>query len=158
SYLGSFFTYLVLKIDILMVNHYLGSSQAGYYSIAVNMADLLCTFPFVVATLLFPALSAQSAPGHKLRLTGQVSLFVGVALTLLIGLSASTSAPLIRFIFGNAYAPAIPAFLWLLPGVLFLGIHSVVVQFLKSVGYPKGIVVVWAACTLINVIANAVII
>ena len=54
SYVGCFFVYLVLKIDLLMVKHLLGFEEVGYYSVATNMADLVYIFPTIVASLLFP--------------------------------------------------------------------------------------------------------
>ena len=36
-----------------MVQRYLGAEQAGYYSMAVVLADMLYVLPTVVGTLLF---------------------------------------------------------------------------------------------------------
>ena len=46
------------------------------------------------------------------------------------------------------------AFMFLMPGMLFLGINTVAVQFLNSIGYPKVVVIIWGLCSLGNILAN----
>src|SRR5260370_7484542 len=53
-----FFGFLVLRIDLLMVKHMLGATEAGYYSISQVVAENTMMFPVVLGSLLFPKLSA----------------------------------------------------------------------------------------------------
>jgi O-antigen/teichoic acid export membrane protein len=57
-------------------------------------------------------------------------------------------------LFGAAFMPAASAFVWLLPGIFFLALETVSVQFLNSIGYPKIVIGAWVAATLLNVGLN----
>ncbi|PYX67132.1 MAG: hypothetical protein DMG74_01335 [Acidobacteria bacterium] len=59
AYLAASFCFLVLRADLLMVQHMLGPEQAGYYSIASTMADYASVLATVIGTILFPKLPAS---------------------------------------------------------------------------------------------------
>ena len=151
AYLTALFCFLVLRADLFMVQHMLGMEQAGYYSVASSMADYISVIAVVIGTILFPKLSAMKDTKEKLRLTQKTAwATVGILLPLLLGASL-LARPAVHLLFGAAFLPAALAFVLLMPGMLFLGINSVAVQFLNSIGYPKSIVVVWGLCCVFNI-------
>ena len=154
AYLAALFAFLVLRADLFMVQHILGALQAGYYSIAGSMADYVSLLSVVVGTILFPKLSAMTEIKAKLRLTRQaVWGTIGLLLPMLAAASL-LAKPAIRVLFGSAFFPAALPFLLLMPGMLFLGINTVAVQFLNSIGYPSSVVVIWALCAFLNIGLN----
>ncbi len=151
AYLAALFAFLVLRADLFMVQHMLGVEQAGYYSVASSMADYVSVAAVVIGTILFPRLSAMKDVEAKLRLTRKTAwVTAGVLLPVLV-ISSLVARPAVHFLFGAAFLPAALAFVLLMPGMLFLGINSVVVQFLNSIGYPKTVVVVWGLCCVFNI-------
>jgi O-antigen/teichoic acid export membrane protein len=154
AYLASFFAFLVLRLDLLMVRYMLGAEQAGYYSIAANLADCVLLLPTAVAMILFPKLSAMLVPAHKLRFTGKVAFGSGALLLLLDALTGILAKPVIHSMFGTPFLPAVGAFILLLPGVFFLGIQTIIVQFLNSMGFPLSVVIAWLFSCLLNVGMN----
>ena len=74
--------------------------------------------------------------------------------TPLLLLSALLAPWAVHLLFGKAFAPSVPAYLWLVPGLLFLSIHTVSVQFLNSIGYPMSVVWIWTGCALLKIGAN----
>lgn len=154
AYLAAFFAFLVLRVDLLMVKYMLGAEQAGYYSIAVTMADMICLLPVVIGTILFPRLSAMSDMDDKLTFSKKTAVVIGVILVIIAGIAASLSGPIVRLLFGDIFAPAVPAFVWLMPGIVFLGIQVVAVQFLNSIGIPKAVVFIWGFSSVFNIILN----
>jgi len=69
--------------------------------------------------------------------------------------SASLLAkPIIPLLYGRAFLPAVPAFQCLLPGIFFLGIEVVLVQFINSMGFPMHVVYIWGFSTLLNIGMN----
>jgi O-antigen/teichoic acid export membrane protein len=60
----------------------------------------------------------------------------------------------IVLLFGSAFAPSATPVLFLLPGILFLGIETVLVQYLNSCGFPFSVVVLWIGSTVLNIGAN----
>ena len=67
SYFTSLCAYLMLRIDVLMVQYMRGPEQVGYYSVAVSMADLLYMVPSTIGVLLFPRLSAMPSRAEQWR-------------------------------------------------------------------------------------------
>jgi O-antigen/teichoic acid export membrane protein len=156
AYFVCLFGFMVLKSDILLIKHFVGVEDAGYYSVATAVSGYLATLPIVVAAILFPTLSAMTDVEERLRMAKRAAMGTGALLGLLL-LFASFSAKLIvRVLFGKAFLPAATAFIWLAPGALFLGVEAVIVQFLNSFGYPKSIVGVWFAVVVLNVGANLI--
>ncbi len=156
SYLACLFAYLVVRFDLLMVQRMLGMRQAGYYSIAASMADLVYLLPSVIGTILFPKLVARATRAEKWRLTAGVS---GLVLVLMIGVSgfaAILARPLIRLLFGADFLPAAPAFVLLAIAMIFYGVNNIVSNYLAALSFPWFSVVVWIAACALNVGLNLV--
>lgn len=151
AYLLMTFGFLVLRADLFMVQRMLGAEQAGYYSIASTMADYVTVIATVIGTLLFPKLSALTDLHEKLHLTRKATIGTFLVLVPFLALAAVLARPVVRILFGTAFLPAALCFVLLLPGMLFLGIHSVAVQFLNSIGYPLSVVVIWGLSCLLNI-------
>jgi stage V sporulation protein B len=64
--------------------------------------------------------------------------------------------PAVHILFGSRFDPAVVALVLLLPGMFFVGLNGVAVQFLNSIGYPVSIVIVWATATVLNIGLNLV--
>lgn len=154
AYLAAFFAYLVLRADLLMVSHLLGAEQAGYYAIAAGMADLLFLLPTVLGTVIFPRLTALGERQAQYRLARKATGMSAVALLGIIVAAAFVAEPAIRLLYGAAFVPATYAFLWLLPGIFFLGVETVSVQFLNSIGLPPVVVAAWVISALLNIALN----
>jgi O-antigen/teichoic acid export membrane protein len=154
AYLLLLLSFLVLRIDLLMVKYMLGAEQAGYYSVAATMADICLVLPTAIATVLFPKLCGMLDPGQKLTLVRRVSLGVGLALLFTLLVASILAAPLVTLVFGRPFLPAAAAFVWLTPGILTLGVEVVIVQFLNSLGIPKSVLVVWIVSTVANILGN----
>src|SRR5207253_7088014 len=54
AYIAIVLSYLVIKLDLLLVNGYLGPRQAGLYSVAATIADGIFVLPTVIGVNLFP--------------------------------------------------------------------------------------------------------
>jgi O-antigen/teichoic acid export membrane protein len=154
AYMVALLGFLVLRGDLFMVQHMLGPEQAGYYSIASSMADYVSVLATVVGFLLFPKLAAMKDVQAKLSMTWR-AVWGTVALLLPLILVASVLAhPLVRLLFGVAFIPAASAFVLLMPGMLFLSMHAVAVQFLNSIGLPRQVVINWSICCAANFLVN----
>jgi len=154
AYLAAFFSFLVLRVDLLMAKYILGSEQTGYYSIAANMAELVNILPVVVATILFPKLSALTDTKEKWNFTKKAAVATGAGMLLVLTVTGFLAKPVVRVLYGDPFLASVPPFLWLLPGIFFLGVETVAVQFLNSIGFPKIIVVVWSLTCLLNIGLN----
>ena len=50
---------IIIRADLLVVNHFHGAAEAGVYSIASQFGLLLMLLPGVIATLLFPRVTSE---------------------------------------------------------------------------------------------------
>jgi O-antigen/teichoic acid export membrane protein len=154
AYLAAFFAFLVIRADLLMVKYMLGSVQAGYYSVAGSLADYLLLLPGTIALLLFPKLSATN-PGYETRHWAQRVTLAGAASSFpLVLLTALFAHHIIHIVFGDAFQPAAWALILLMPGVFFLGVQSIMVQYLNSLGFPLSVVWAWLATFGLNIAIN----
>jgi len=154
SYLACLFAYLVVRLDLLMVHSILGIREAGYYSIAASMADLVYMLPSVIGLVLFPKLVARPTQEEKWKLTAGVGAAVFVVMAGVSTLAALLARPLIRLLFGPDFLPAVPAFVVLSIAMIFLGVNTIVSNYLASLSFPWFSVAVWVAAAGLNVVLN----
>jgi len=154
AYLVAFLGFMVLRVDLLMVQYLLGAEQAGYYSIAATMADMVYMLPVVVGMILFPKISAINNIDEKWKKTRTATIITGMIMLCITVLATVLASPVVNLLFSKEYSPAITAFIFLLPGIFFLAIETIVVQFLNSIGLPKILVYFWLFTTLFNIFFN----
>ncbi|HLH15331.1 MAG TPA: polysaccharide biosynthesis C-terminal domain-containing protein [Solirubrobacteraceae bacterium] len=147
AYLVTLVAYLLIRIDLLLVNGIQGARAAGQYSIAVALADALYLVPATVAVNLF-ARVARGTADRDMSLG--VFQLVAVAFAAVCAAAAGLSSPAIALLFGAAYHPAVSLFLWLLPGVYCLGLLNVIAYHFAGHGMPRELILVWLPGLAIN--------
>jgi O-antigen/teichoic acid export membrane protein len=135
-YVASVFTFLVMRIDIVIVQQRLGSEEAGLLSVAVSMADALAVLPVVVGSILFPELAKEENAFRKWEMTKRAAVLVGATMAAVLACISAIAGWLIPVLFGESFRGAVPLFLWMAPGVLFLSVTSVFSSYVASVGQP----------------------
>jgi len=153
-HVATIFSFLLIRADLLMVAQMRGATEAGYYSVAASMADYLTLPATLAGSVLLPYLSALPATLAKFRLMSKWLLGMAAATAPLLALTAFAASPLVRWLFGARYAPTVAALLWLLPGVYFLGLASISVQFITSIGYKLSVPAAWLGALLLNIAGN----
>jgi O-antigen/teichoic acid export membrane protein len=154
AYLAAFFAFLILRVDLLMVKYILSAEEAGYYSIAVSMADMVYMLPLVIGTILFPKLSAMASNQEKWAFTRKVAVSVGLVMAVVVSIAAFISKEVVQFLFGTAFMPAVPAFIWLMPGVFMLSMTSIFSSYIASQYIPLILVILYFLIALINMVLN----
>ena len=144
---------VIVRADLLLVNHFRGPREAGVYAVAGQMANLLMLFPAVIATLLFPRTSAD--PDPQARLTMRVTRHTTFIL-LIVCLAAIPFSFALPLIYGSAFENSTVQLLILLPGVYLFGIESVLVQHFTGSGLPLPIPLFWVGVVILNLALNLV--
>jgi len=140
---------IIIRADLLVVNHFRGAAEAGVYSVASQFALLLMLLPGVIATLLFPRVtSEQDARGETTCLVSRYTTLI----MFLCCLAAVPLSLLLPWIYGSAFADATRLLLILLPGVYLIGLESVLVQHFNALGLPRAIPLYWLATLVLNLI------
>lgn len=145
-YLAALFTYLVWRLNLLLVNSYRGSAAAGNFSIAAAFGETLALLPTVVALNLFPRIARGDEFSDTGRVFRSLTLVYGafcLAIVPLVG-------PLIRLLYGNAFSSAIGFTYWLLPGVFAYGMVSVLSYHFAGRGFPLKALLVWVVGLVVD--------
>jgi O-antigen/teichoic acid export membrane protein len=140
---------IIIRADLLVVNHFRGAAEAGVYSVASQFALLLMLLPGVMATLLFPRVTAeQDARGETTCLVTRYTTFI----MFICCLAAVPFSLLLPLVYGMAFYDA-TALLWiLLPGVFLIGLESVLVQHFNALGLPRAIPLYWVITLVLNLV------
>lgn len=142
---------LILRADLLIVNHYRSAAEAGVYAVASQIATVLLLVPGVVATLIFPRIT--SAPDSSGEFAMKVTRHM-VLLMLVVCLMAAPLGFTLPLVYGAAFADVPFQLLILLPGVFLMGLEAVLVQHFNSLGVPKAIPAFWIVTLVVSVLLN----
>ena len=138
---------IIFRADLLIVNHFRGSAEAGVYSVAAQFGMMLMLLPGVIATLLFPRVTAeQDQQGETTALVTRYTTFV----TFFCCLAAVPFSFVLPLIYGIEFTESTRLLLILLPGVYVVGLESVLVQHFNALGLPRIIPVYWVVTLVVN--------
>lgn len=142
---------LLFRIDLLIVKYFRGSTEAGVYSVASQVALLLMLLPGVISTLLFPRIAAtKDERGTLACLVTRHTAFV----MFVICIASVPALFLIRPLYGPAFAPAVVQALILMPGVFLVSVSGVLSQHFSGTGLPLPIPFFWVTTLIFNTLAN----
>ena len=154
AHIACLLAYLLLRVDVFMINAFLGSEKAGLYSLAVSLADILSMVSSSVGILLFPVASAYGDDKQRLIFTEKVLksvLWVLIPIAILLIMTVDYWLP---FVYGDSYKEAIVAFKILIPGVVFWGVEGIIANFSASIKNFKIPIVAMTLSLLVNLILN----
>lgn len=154
AYTVTFLSFGVSRAGILLLDRHGLNQDLGIYSVAVQFADALIIIPSTVAMVLFPNLLKQHADrsfSHMLRALVIVVLLMSV-LCLVTGLIAAWIIPIL---FGQEFKPSVEVLWWMLPGVFFLSITTIMAQYLASKGIPISLVCTWGLTLVLFLILGS---
>lgn len=117
-YLNTIGALLILHVDTIMVNAYLGAEATGLYNIAVQMGQMMLMLPYAATTVLQGEITRRGLHGvwpyqKKILL---LTLLVMIVASIVLG---STAHLWIIWLSSEEFAPSVPIFQYLLVGVLF---------------------------------------
>ena len=145
--------FLVLRLDLFLLNALAGTKQAGLYSVAVQIGDILMLTSASVAAMLFPRLTAMEA-GQRWRATKRVLKVSGAVLAAIAIVLAGMARPVFARWFGPEFVDSTIALYWLLPGLWCLGMNTLLYQHLSAFGLPAFMVVSTCAGAAFNGAVN----
>ncbi|MGD0279293.1 MAG: polysaccharide biosynthesis C-terminal domain-containing protein [Smithella sp.] len=136
SYMGNLLQFFNYRLDVFIVNFFLGPASVGIYGVAVALAELLWQIPNAASFVIFPK-SANSTPEDMNRFTPRVFWNI-LAITIIGAIVLALFGNLvIRIVFSSAFLDAYIPLLVLLPGVVLLGAGKVLTHDMAGRGYPQ---------------------
>jgi enterobacterial common antigen flippase len=142
TYLVALLGYFVLRGNVFLLQHYQGSANVGFFSIAAQTADVIAILPTSVALVLFPQLVRDEV--MRWEVAWRHCRRIGVALVVACAAIAALAGPFVRIAYGAGYGPSVTMLRLLLPGVVAIGMTTVLSQYLGAIGLPRALVAVWA--------------
>jgi len=135
SYVGNLLQFFNYRLDVFIVNFFLGPAGVGIYGVSVALAELLWQIPNAASFVIFPK-SANSTRETMNRFTPRV--FRTILTITLIGAAgmALFGRRVILVIFSGAFLDAYVPLLILLPGVALLGAGKILTNDIAGRGYP----------------------
>lgn len=134
-YVANLLQFFNYRLDVFIVNFFLGPVSVGIYGVSVAIAELLWQLPNAASFVIFPK-SANSSQEAMNDFTPRV-FWIILAITMVgaIGLALFGKFA-IRIIFSSAFLDAYVPLLVLLPGVVLLGAGKVLANDVAGRGYP----------------------
>lgn len=141
-YITTFIGFLIVRGNILVLEKYQSTYDVGIFSVSLQIYEAIIIIPAAISLLLLPRLIRINKNDRWINMNNvlkQVSIIM-ILICVIIYMLMPIVIPLF---FGNNFYPSIEIANYLLPGAFFLGILSVVSQYLASIGYPIMQVVFW---------------
>lgn len=156
AYLVALLGFLLLRVNVFLLERFAGPAELGQYSVASQIADVLSVLPASVALVVFPKLVAEQDRRWPmlLRSTRTTALLIVV----LCVAAAVIASPFIGIAYGAAFLPAVPMLLFLLPGIVLLAVTTILSQYLAARGLPVTLAVAWAVALLTGIFASWILI
>jgi O-antigen/teichoic acid export membrane protein len=149
-YVAGFLAFLIIRLDLFLVNGYLGARQAGLYGVAGSLADGLFILPMVIGLNVFP----RVAGGAQVATSAAVFRLVALGYGVIVAVSVLLAGPVIRLLYGSAFAGSAGLYRWLAPGVFSLGLVTVLSNYFAGRGFPRQALVVWFIALAVNLGMN----
>jgi len=147
-----------LRVDQIMLYPILGDVQAGYYSTAVRVAEMVRVLPSTLMISLAPVLCRDAVgPEGNLKRSYSMSIkLIGVTMLGLILVIQSAGAPLIRLLYGDAYLPAVQPLLTLAIAEFFVALQIVDYTAVIAVNRQRVLFHAGVTAAVLNVVLNLV--
>jgi O-antigen/teichoic acid export membrane protein len=134
--LGNLATFFTYRLDVFIVNFFLGPADVGIYAVGVVVAEALWQVPQAAAVALFPRTARTEAEG-SVEFTCSVSRHVLLIATL-TGVALAIAAPiLIPLVFGARFSSAVAVVWWILPGTIALSLGKLMSADLAGRSKPQ---------------------
>ena len=134
-YLVGIVGYLQIYVTVMIVALFLNSSAVTFFKMGQEKALLLIAVPGAISTILYPVVAKDNdSSGYIAVKACRISTLL---LTIVAVLGAIIIKPAVYLLYGKEFLPQIGPFWILLPGIVFLGIGNVLLQYFTGKGNPE---------------------
>lgn len=140
AYLAAALGFAVLRLNTLLIEQYMDAATLGTWSIAAQLLDVIVVIPSTIALVLLPKIMRTDQPYQLMQ--SQLRM-VAIVLALVCAVAAWLGSDVIMLVYGERFAGAYAMLLWGLPGIIALGLTSILSQYLASAGIPLALIWIW---------------
>ena len=146
-YVTTCVAFCIGRINLLLVNFDLGSTQAGLYVVGVAIGESLHLLPTIVPLILLPRI----ARGATFERSAGVFRVLSVMFGGLCLLTVPLAGPVIHLLYGSRFVGAAEIYYWMLPGIFCYGMTNVLSYHFAGRGFPLEAMLVWVPGLVIDV-------
>lgn len=148
---------LLLRLDVFLVNYFMGAASVGFYSVALGMVELLWYLPNAFAMVLFQRVSAGDGAEPREMTSWVCRHMVFFSLMGSFGLFVFGRF-LISVLFKARFLGALTPMYYLLPGAVAFGVYEVLSSDILGRGKPLPYAGISTAALGVNVVLNVLLI
>jgi len=134
AHIGQVLQFFNYRLDLFLVNFYLGVFDVGLYAAAVSIGELLWHLPSALSLTLFPRAAGLSS--EESALFSAKILRISMAISLAGSILLILTGKFLLLIYGKPFREGYPALVLLLPGIFSFGIAKIAISFLHGRGKP----------------------
>lgn len=147
AYMALVLAFVLSRFNVFLLGSYGAIEELGQFSIAMQISDAMAILPASFALVLFPRLVRDADTREQSTLKG-AAWIAGIMFVLCL-LAWVLARPLVPLLFGEEFLPAVPILIWMLPGIFFVALISVLSQYLAATGFPWSLIATWAIGVLV---------
>jgi O-antigen/teichoic acid export membrane protein len=153
-HLSNILWFLNQRVDMFLVNGFLGPAAVGLYSVGVGLVEKLWMISQAASTVLFPRVAAENEEERRKAFTPLVARTV-LWITALGALAlALLSRWIVLLLYSEAFLPAVGALQALLAGIVTLSAGRVLSNDIAGRGFPRLNIYTGIAAVATNVVLN----
>ncbi|MCB1773741.1 MAG: oligosaccharide flippase family protein [Gammaproteobacteria bacterium] len=149
AYLSTLLFLLVARLDVILVAHFLGEAQTGLFAVAYGLGELLTMVAVVTGSIMFPYLARESDRNVRWLFARRSVFVIGFIVSLIGLISLPLASDMLVLLYGKSYEPGASVYVFLVPGMIFLSISTILMNYFAAEGMPF-IVVITPAIALIT--------
>lgn len=137
-YLSNSAQFLNYRLDVFVVNFFVGVEGVGLYTLAVSIAQLIWLISNAAATVLFPRVAAgqESAAAIAAHTAQATRVALGVSMLSAASL-ALLARPLLPLVYGERFYRSVVPLWYLLPGIVAFSTVNVLASYVAGIGKPQ---------------------
>jgi len=136
AHLANILGFLNYRVDMFLVNGFLGPTAVGLYAVGVGLAEKLWMISKAASTVLFPRVAAENEEQRRKEFTPLVARTV-LWTTALAGLVLALVARwIVLLLYSEAFLPAVGALQVLLIGIVMLSAWRALANDMAGRGFP----------------------
>ena len=154
---GSLSSMVNARIDQVIMGFITTTAVLGFYSVAVNVSEILLYLPSATAAALLPALLRKAAEERVAETLSVLRRLILVMLAVTV-LAAAIGAPLIPVVFGEAFHSSVAPYLLLLPSGIGFAALLVSEAGLLAAGTPVRASLTMVTAVVIGIVLDFVLV
>lgn len=154
AHLSNILGFLNYRVDMFLVNAFLGPAAVGLYTVGVGLVEKLWMLSFAASTVLFPRVAAETEEKKRKEFTPLVARTVLWSTAVGALILALVSRWVVVLLYSEAFLPAASALQALLMGIIALSAGRVLANDIAGRGLPRLNIYTGAVAVLTNVAMN----